>query len=65
LKPAWNPSLLVQADAAKLHITLFAWIVRHDRPPDKFIARFATAHPTVYIMVADTLTECKRCCRRV
>jgi hypothetical protein len=48
----------VQADAAKLHI-LFAWIVQHDPPehPDKFIARLATAHPTVYIMVADTLAE--------
>jgi hypothetical protein len=49
---------VVQADAAKLHI-LFAWIVQHDPPehPDKFIARLATAHPTVYIMVADTLAE--------
>lgn len=47
-----------QADAARAHV-LFAWIILHD-PPDysgKFVARFATIHPTVYVMQADTLAE--------
>jgi hypothetical protein len=48
----------IQVDAAKAH-ALFAWIVQHDPPeyPDKYIARLATAHPTIYVLVADTLAE--------
>jgi hypothetical protein len=48
----------IQADAAQAHV-LFAWIVQHDPPkyPDKYVARLATMHPTIYVMVANTLAE--------
>jgi hypothetical protein len=38
---------------------LAAWIVQHDLPeyPDKYVARLATTHPTVYRMVAGSLVE--------
>jgi hypothetical protein len=48
----------IHEDAARAHV-LFAWIVQHDPPeyPDHYVARLATAHPTIYVMVADTLAE--------
>jgi hypothetical protein len=48
----------IQADAAKAHV-LFAWIILKDQTeyPGKVIARLATMHPTIYVMVADTLAE--------
>jgi len=48
----------VQANAAKAQV-LFGWIIQHDPPehPGKYVARFATAHPTIYVMLADTLAE--------
>ena len=48
----------VQANAAKANIQ-FGWIIQHDPPehPGKYVARFATAHPTIYVMQADTLAE--------
>ena len=48
----------IQADAAKAHV-LFAWIILKDQDdyPGKVVARLATMHPTIYIMVADTLAE--------
>ena len=48
----------IQADAAKAHV-LFAWIILkdHDDYPGRVIARLATMHPTIYVMVADTLAE--------
>ena len=46
----------VHADAARSHV-LFA--CHHDSPryPSRFVARFATDHPTIYTMVADSLAE--------
>lgn len=46
----------IQIDANRTHV-LFAWIVLHDIPehPGKYIARFATDRPTIYVMVAETL----------
>ena len=51
-------ALDVQANATKAKI-LFGWIIERHPPehPGKYIARFATTHPTIYVMVADTLTE--------
>ena len=48
----------IQADANRTHAQ-FAWIVQHDAPehPGKYIARFTTDHPTIYVIVADTLAE--------
>ena len=48
----------IQADAAKAHV-LFAWIILKDQDdyPGRVIARLATMHPTIYVMVADTLAE--------
>ena len=48
----------LQVDAAKSNV-LFAWIVMQDPPehPDRFVARLTTSHPTVYVLVADTLAE--------
>jgi len=38
---------------------LCAWIIEHDPPehPGKYVARFATTHPTIYVMLADRLAE--------
>jgi hypothetical protein len=49
---------LLHADAARSHV-LFAWIIQQDPPehPEKYVARFVTEHPTIYVMVADTLAE--------
>lgn len=48
----------IQADATRQRI-LFAWIIQHDPPehPGRYVARFATEHPTVYVLVGDTLAE--------
>jgi hypothetical protein len=48
----------LQARAVRDNV-LVAWIIQHDLPeyPGKFIARLAMAHPTAYVMVADTLAE--------
>ena len=48
----------IQADANRTHVQ-FAWIVQHDAPehPGKYVARFATDRPTIYVLVADTLAE--------
>ena len=48
----------LHAGADRSHV-LFAWITQNDPPehPGKFVARFATSHPTIYVMVADTLAE--------
>jgi hypothetical protein len=48
----------LHAGADRSHV-LFAWIIQNDPPehPGKFVARFATSHPTIYVMVADTLAE--------
>lgn len=48
----------LNADAVRSQV-LFGWIVQNDPPehPDKFVARFATDHPTIYVMVADSLAE--------
>lgn len=48
----------LHADAARTHV-LSAWIIQNDPPehPGRFIARFATSHPTIYVMVAETLAE--------
>ena len=45
-------------DAARSHV-LCGWIIQNDLPehPDKFVARFATTHPTIYVMLADSLAE--------
>ncbi len=45
-------------DAVRSQV-LFGWIIQNDPPehPDKFVARFATAHPTIYVIVADSLAE--------
>jgi hypothetical protein len=47
----------IQADAPE-----FAWIIMRDQSehPGKVIARFATMHPTVYVLVADTLAEIRQ-----
>ena len=44
--------------AGRSHL-LFAWIIQNNPPehPGKFVARFATSHPTIYVMVADTLAD--------
>ena len=51
-------ALDVQANATKAKI-LFGWIIERHPPehPGKYIARFATTHPTIYVMAADTLAE--------
>ena len=51
-------ALDVQANATTANI-LFGWIIEHDSPEHlgSYVARFATIHPTIYIMLADTLTE--------
>ncbi len=38
---------------------LAGWIIMRDPPeyPGKFVARLATTHPTIYVMLADTLAE--------
>ncbi len=38
---------------------LAGWIIMCDPPehPGKFVARLATTHPTIYVMLADTLAE--------
>lgn len=43
-------------DAARSHV-LFPWIIQDDplEHLGKFVARFATDHPTIYVMVADSL----------
>ncbi len=48
----------IQADATKAQV-LFAWIIlKHQADyPGQVIARLATMHPTIYVMVADTLAE--------
>jgi hypothetical protein len=48
----------VHANATKAKI-LFGWIIPYDPPehPGKYVARFATTHPTIYVMLADTLAE--------
>jgi hypothetical protein len=48
----------VQADAAKTSI-LSGWIIEHNPPEHsgKYVARFATTQPTIYVMLADTLDE--------
>jgi hypothetical protein len=48
----------VQANATKAKV-LFGWIIQHDPPehPAKYVARFATTHPTIYVMLADRLAE--------
>ena len=48
----------VQANATKTSI-LFGWIIEHNPPehPGKYVARFATTQPTIYVMLADTLAE--------
>ena len=48
----------IQVDAARSCV-LFAWIILKDQAnyPGKFVARLATEHPTIYVMVADTLAE--------
>jgi hypothetical protein len=48
----------IQANAAKANIQ-FGWIIQHDPPehPGKYVARFATGHPTIYVIQADTLAE--------
>jgi hypothetical protein len=48
----------IQADAVKAHV-LFAWIILKDQAnyPGKFIARLVTMHPTLYVIVANTLAE--------
>ena len=51
---AWS----VQANATTASL-LCAWIIEHDPPehPGKYVARFATTHPTIYVMLADRLAE--------
>lgn len=51
----------IQSDAARQHV-LSAWIVQHDLPehPGQYIARFATDHPTIYVLMAETLAEVQR-----
>jgi hypothetical protein len=46
----------IQIDAARQH-TLIAWIIQHDLlgHPGKYVARLTLEHPTVYILIADTL----------
>jgi hypothetical protein len=48
----------VQTDARKAKV-LFGWIIEQDPPehPGKYVARFATTQPTIYVMLADTLAE--------
>ena len=48
----------IQVDAAR-SCALFAWIILKGQAdyPGKFVARLATEHPTIYVMVADTLAE--------
>lgn len=48
----------IQADAAKAHV-LFAWIILKDQAdyPGIFVTWLVTMHPTIYVMVADILTE--------
>ncbi len=48
----------IQVDADRRYLR-FAWIVQHETPehPGKYVARFATEHPTIYVLVADTLAE--------
>ena len=51
-------ALDVQANATTANI-LFGWIIEHDPPehPGSYVARFATTHPTIYVMLADTPAE--------
>lgn len=46
----------LQVDATRTHVQ-FAWVIQHDAPeyPGKYVARFTTDRPTIYVMVADTL----------
>jgi hypothetical protein len=48
----------VQANATTASL-LCAWIIEHDPPehPGKYVARFATTHPTIYVVLADRLAE--------
>lgn len=48
----------LQVDANRRYVQS-AWIIHHDAPahPGKYVARFATDHPTIYVVVADTLAE--------
>lgn len=48
----------IQIDTARQH-TLLAWIVQHDLPdhPGKYVARLTLEHPTIYVLVGDTLAE--------
>ena len=48
----------LHADITRERI-FFGWIVMHDQPeyPDKFVTRLVTDHPTIYVMLADTLAE--------
>lgn len=48
----------IQVDANRENV-LFAWIVQHNVPehPRKFIARLTLEHPTIYVLVAETLAE--------
>ena len=38
---------------------LAGWIILRDPPehPSRFVARLVTTHPTIYLMLADTLAE--------
>jgi hypothetical protein len=51
-------ALNIQANATKTSI-LSGWIIEHNPPehPGKYVAHFATTHPTIYVMLADTLAE--------
>lgn len=46
----------IQVDANRTHVR-FAWIIQHQLPnhPGKFIARLTLEHPTIYVLVANTL----------
>jgi len=51
----------LQADAARDHVQ-FGWIILRDQPdyPGEIIARFATEHPTVYVLTADSVAEIRQ-----
>ncbi len=48
----------IHADTADKNV-LAGWIILRDPPehPGKFVARLATTHPTIYVMMAETLAE--------
>lgn len=48
----------IQVDADRRYLR-FAWIILRDAAeyPGKYVGRFATDRPTIYVLVADTLAE--------